>query len=243
MPIWNAFGHENVTHRYISKLDNLPCSHLKFMMILFAIFVIGLFSIDYSYAEEELPIIGIELVDGNIIDLDQGTQFFRANIDIVNYDPRDGYYFMKVTKLPENEIIKDTEILPKQIEDDLWTVKILHYIDTTLPDEELLGDYELEIYSEFGISSSGTQISIIKSSIPQITTNSTGEVLEITSEPEEIIETTESNEENIEFVEDDSQIPDWVRNIFIWYAEGTITETDLLSALEYLINQEIIDVS
>ena len=214
---------------------------MKIILIFSMLFVVGLFSINYSFADEELPIINIELVDGNIIDLDQGTQFFRANIDIENYDPQDGYHYMKVTRLSDNEIIKNTEILPKQMDEDLWQVQILHYIDTTLPNDELLGDYELEIYSEFGLVSSGTKISIIKSSIPQISKNSTDTVLAVTSEPEEIIEPAESTEE-VELITEESEIPDWIRDIFVWYAEGTITETDLLSALQYLINQGIIDV-
>ena len=219
---------------------NVICTRLKLILIFSMLSVVGLFSINYSFADEELPIINIELIDGNIIDLDQGTQFFRANIDIENYDPRDGYHYMKVTRLSDNEIIKNTEILPKQMDEDLWQVQILHYIDTTLPNDELLGDYELEIYSEFGLVSSGTKISIIKSSIPQISTNSTDTVLAVTSEPEEITESAESTE--VELIEEESEIPDWIRDIFVWYAEGTITETDLLSALQYLINQGIIDV-
>ena len=191
-----------------------------------------------AMGEDSIPIIDIVLLDGNIIDLDSGVQYFRANVDIENYNPSDGYHFMKVTRLSDNEVIKNTEILPKKNDEDNYSVKILHYIDTTLPDEELLGDYELEIYSEFGTISAGTQFSIIKSSLPQISTNSTGEVLPV-----------ETNDDTIEFegstddsLVEESQIPDWVRNIFVWYADGTITETDLLSALEFLINQSIIDV-
>lgn len=189
--------------------------------------------------EDSIPIIDIVLLDGNIIDLDSGVQYFRANVDIENYNPSDGYHFMKVTRLSDNEVIKDTEILPKQSGDGMYSVKILHYIDTTLPDEELLGDYELEIYSEFGTISKGTQFSIIKSSLPQISTNSTGEVLTVETN-EETNELEESPDDSL--VNEESQIPDWVRNIFVWYADGTITETDLLSALEFLINQGIIDV-
>jgi len=40
-----------------------------------------------------------------------------------------------------------------------------------------------------------------------------------------------------------SKIPDWVRNIFIWYGEGQIGEEDLLNALQYLIDSKIITVS
>jgi len=38
-------------------------------------------------------------------------------------------------------------------------------------------------------------------------------------------------------------IPDWVKNIFVWYAEEKIGEDELLSALQYLLESEIIVVS
>ena len=191
-----------------------------------------------AYGDDEFPIISIDFVDGKIIDLDEGSQFVRANVSIENYDPRDGYHFMKVTRISDGEIIKESEIQPKIGPDDIWSVQIMHYIDTTLVDDEILGDYELEISSEFGTVSAGTQFSIIRSSIPQITTNSTNEVLEVTEENNEETEIAE----DLELLEEESQIPDWIKNIFVWYAEGTITEKDLLSALEYLINQEILRV-
>jgi len=217
--------------------------NLKFTILISTMFVLGIFSINYSFADVELPIINIEIVNGNIIDLDDGSQFFRANIDIVNYNPSDGYYYMKVTRLFDGEIIKDSEILPTKSYNDLWSIKIQHYIDTTLPDEELLGDYELEIYSEFGTVSAGTQISIIKSSLPQISTNSTSEILEIETQPSEDTEdANEPTKETNKLIEEKPPIPDWIRNIFVWYGEGTITEDDLLFALEYLINQGIINV-
>lgn len=204
--------------------------------ILFSfMFVLPMLFVNTIFAEDELPIISVELVDGNIIDLDAGSQFVRANVDIEFYNPQDGYHFMKVTRISDGEIIAESEIQPKKGPDNIYSAQIMHYIDTTQIDDELLGDYELEISSEFGLVSAGTQFSIIRSSLPQIVTNSTNEVLEITSnEIEEELE--------IETIEEESIIPDWIRNIFVWYAEGTITETDLLSALEFLIGEGIIDV-
>ena len=204
--------------------------------ILFSfMFVLPMLFVNTIFAEDELPIISVELVDGNIIDLDAGSQFVRANVDIEFYNPQDGYHFMKVTRISDGEIITESEIQPKKGPDNIYSAQIMHYIDTTQIDDEILGDYELEISSEFGLVSAGTQFSIIRSSLPQIVTNSTNEVLEITSD--EIEEELE-----IEIIEEESIIPDWIRNIFVWYAEGTISETDLLSALEFLIGEGIIDV-
>jgi len=42
--------------------------------------------------------------------------------------------------------------------------------------------------------------------------------------------------------EPESRLPEWVRNIFVWYAEGQIEEDDLIAALQFLIRQGIIVV-
>ena len=39
-----------------------------------------------------------------------------------------------------------------------------------------------------------------------------------------------------------SKIPGWVRNIFLWYGQELISEDELLRALEYLIDVEILQV-
>jgi len=37
-----------------------------------------------------------------------------------------------------------------------------------------------------------------------------------------------------------SKIPEWVRNIFIWYAENQISEDELLNAIQFLLDQGIL---
>lgn len=50
-------------------------------------------------------------------------------------------------------------------------------------------------------------------------------------------------EEIIEsFTIEESKLPDWVKNIFIWYAEGQIGEGELIGALQFLIKEGIIQV-
>lgn len=41
---------------------------------------------------------------------------------------------------------------------------------------------------------------------------------------------------------EEKKIPDWVRNIFLWYGQEQISENELLGAIKYLIDNEIIDV-
>ena len=38
------------------------------------------------------------------------------------------------------------------------------------------------------------------------------------------------------------KVPDWVRNIFIWYGEEQISEDELLNAIKFLVNQGIINL-
>lgn len=40
--------------------------------------------------------------------------------------------------------------------------------------------------------------------------------------------------------QEDSQLPDWVKNIFVWYAGDEISEAELLQAIQYLVKEEII---
>ena len=40
-----------------------------------------------------------------------------------------------------------------------------------------------------------------------------------------------------------SKVPEWVRNIFIWYGEEKISEDELLNAIKFLVSQGIIKVS
>jgi len=37
-----------------------------------------------------------------------------------------------------------------------------------------------------------------------------------------------------------TKLPEWVRNLFIWYAEERISEEELLDAIQFLIDQGIL---
>jgi len=196
------------------------------------VFAVGfLLPINYILAEEESSEIFINFLSGDIIDLDAGNQMIRAEITINNYNPQDGYHYMKVTKLSDLSVVKESEILPNYLNDTAWNVQILHYLDPSEIEDNLLGDYELTVYSEFG-SETVAPFSIIKGSLIPIVPQSS-EVLELTSE--------EDSEEELELEEvTESKIPDWIHEIFVWYAEGTISEDDLLSALKFLVESDII---
>ena len=210
----------------------------KIVLGLFSIFV--LFQVNQIYALEELPVITIDFVSGDTIDLDKNPQMIRADIQIQNYNPQDGYHFMQVIRLSDGEIIKDTEILPKVIDDDLFGVQILHYLEPGNNESNIIGDYVLRIYSEYGSSETVSTFSIVKSSMPVILTQNTIEELVTSEEESEPVEEVEALQ--VEYSVQ-SKIPPWVHDIFVWYAEETISENELLTAIEYLITQEILNVN
>ena len=41
---------------------------------------------------------------------------------------------------------------------------------------------------------------------------------------------------------EESKLPDWVRNIFIWYGQGQISEDDVLNAITFLVANQIIQI-
>jgi len=215
----------------------------KLILGLFSVII--LFQAHQVYGAEELPIITFDFTNGNIIDLDKSSQMIRADVKIQNYDPQDGYHFMQVIRLSDGEIIKDSEILPKFIggdDDNLFGVQILHYLEPGVNEENLIGDYGLRIYSEFGSSESVSTFSIVKSSMPVIVTQNT---VEESVTPEEELDVVDDSEESkIEnLVQYESKFPSWVHDIFVSYAEESISENELLTALEYLIAQGIINVN
>lgn len=37
-----------------------------------------------------------------------------------------------------------------------------------------------------------------------------------------------------------SKLPEWVRNVFVWYADGKVSEDELLNSIKYLVQEKII---
>ncbi|MEK0366377.1 MAG: hypothetical protein QQN45_00405 [Nitrosopumilus sp.] len=280
----------------------------KILLCLLSIII--LFQAHQVYADEELPIITIDFISGNIIDLDESPQMVRANIKIQNYNPQHGYHFMEVSRVSDGEIIKDTEILPRFLggsDDSLYGVQILHYIEPGVNETNLIGDYILRVYSEYGPSESVSTFSIIKSSMPVTVIQNAvdeSETLEELVIPDEIVTPEEyydvlknqlenfcnlTDEEQFDFfsensdiidfneefvticeIEDESEreytlddsidgliselrddaeknveptkIPSWVHDVFVWYAEESISENEELATLEYLISEGILKV-
>ncbi len=127
-----------------------------------------LFQINSVYGLEESPIITMEFTFGDTIDLDKSPQMIRAYIQIQNYDPQHGYHFMEISRLSDGEIIKTTEIFPKFVDDNLFDVQILHYLEPGDVEINIIGDYSMRIFSEFGPTDTVSTFSLIQSSNPAV---------------------------------------------------------------------------
>jgi len=138
---------------------------LKFTLSLAIIFLLG--SITISQASE-LTEISVSITGDSIISLDSTNRLIRANVEIENFDPAgDGYYFMKVIQLSTGKVLTESEIQPKDRGNQIWGVHIAYLFDedkvgTSIDD--VIGDYEIQIITEYGTSTATTSFSIVESS-------------------------------------------------------------------------------
>jgi len=212
----------------------LTISHLIILGII-ATFSIG---VDYAFAESSDTIITVQMNGPSTFYLDQSNQIIRATVEIQNYTPSDGIYFMKVTHVPTQRVMKNFEIHPRDIGNDVWAVQIAYPFlesDIKIGDQPFLGEFEIHIRTEFGSQTASTTFSIFEytygpESIPEIT--STPE-LEPTLEPEPTPQSEPANSTT-------NKIPEWVKDIFLWYSQDQISEDEIISAIQYLVNEGII---
>ncbi|MGQ0792240.1 MAG: hypothetical protein ACT4NJ_08495 [Nitrosopumilaceae archaeon] len=228
--------------------------------LLVSIFIIFLIPTNYvakaddetSWTEESQ--INVSIVGNSIINLDSNNRLIRAYVDILNFNPSDGFYYMRIVQTPIDKIITEKEIIIREKSNGQAGADIAYLID----DDDVIntngtiiqGDYTIEVFSENGNSIGATTFSIIKPSVSQnilIIENPESEesATDTTTEIDQTAK-TESTEESIENeseLENVQNIPDWVKNIFILYADGSITENELISALKFLIEQGIIEIN
>lgn len=189
-------------------------------------------------------IIDVSIVGEPVINLDSSNTLLRVYADITNFDPRDGYYFLRITQSATNTIISEEEIIIREKGNGKAGADGAHMIteDELAHTGSLQGNYDVLVYTEYGTAIGNTTFSIIKPSMaPTQTSTEIIESQEISSNNDE---STES-----ELLEDESElinvkkIPDWVKNIFVLYSYDEITENELINALTYLIDQGIININ
>ena len=221
--------------------------------LLVSIFIIFLIPASYvakaddetSWTEESQ--ISVSIVGNSVINLDSDNRLLRAYVDIVNHDPGDGYYFLRVIQSATDKIISEEEIIIREKGNDKAGADIAHMFneeEISINGTAVLGDYEIEVFSENGNAIGTTTFSIIKPSASNaIQVSEVPEDIGDTSEPELVEESIANSIANKPQLENTPKIPDWVKNIFILYADGSITENELISALKFLIEEGIIEIN
>jgi len=114
----------------------------------------------------ELTKISVFIVGDPVISLDSTNRLIRADVEIENYDPAgNGYYYMKVIQLSTDKVLTENEIYPKDRGNEIWGVQIAYLSDENIlgiSADELIGKYELQIYTEFGNSTAKTTFKVVK---------------------------------------------------------------------------------
>ena len=198
-----------------------------------AVFSIG---IDYAFADFESaePVITVQMTGPSTFYLDSPTNIIRASVEIQNYTPSDGRYYMGIIHLPTQKILKVSEIYPKASKNDLHSVAIAYPIlesNIKFIGQEFFGEFEILIKTEFGLQTASTKFSIFESRKSELdaVTDSQSQIyppsLELDAGP---------SDETIQ------KIPDWIKNTMQWYLDGLISEDEMISAIQFLVNEGII---
>ncbi len=125
--------------------------------------VLGIFTTTTALAYSDTS-LDIEFIGNDTIDLDkkQTAVIIRATID--NYDPRGGHFYSKITDSHGNTIT-NSKVFPKYWKNGLWHVITGYSVNKhDYPDQyDVLGNWRITIYDEFGIVSKSASFSVIGS--------------------------------------------------------------------------------
>jgi len=219
-----------------------------------SIVVLLMMTIPVIYASEATQIT-VTIVGESIINLDETNRLIRASVEVQNYDAAgDGYYFMQLIQPVTGKIISDEEILMSPRGNQLWGTQIAGMLD----DEKImksgkpvLGQYEIKVITELGTATGSAYFTIKKPSeqqpsiekveeeiSPTLQDNNSTSITEIENEQEEIHEVSEL----ISNGEVKPKVPEWIKNIALWYGQGTISEDEFIDAIRFLIKERVIIV-
>ncbi len=194
-------------------------------LILLSGFIVS-FLMVYAYGEEPVEQqLEISIVGEPVIILDEINRLIRAHVEVNPFNPSDGSYSLKVVQLSTQKVLSDKTILMREKTDEIWTVDVAYIVQDEVLGEQKVGNYELFVYTEFGSSIARIEFSIVQSSLSEIQQES------------------ESTSELVTDNSDEPKIPEWVKDVFVWYGQDLITEDELISALQFLISEGILDVS
>ena len=197
---------------------------------------------------DEETIIDVSIIGEPVINLDSPNTLLRAYVDITNYDPSDGYYYLRITQSATDTIISEENIIIREKSNGEAGADVAHMVteDEINHTGTPHGNYDVTVFTEYGTAIGNATFSIIKPSDPAYQPST--ELLESeetsNSTSNEIDESIPSeSEENESELINAKKIPDWVKDIFILYSYDEITENELINALTFLIEQGIIEIN
>lgn len=193
---------------------------------------------------DEETIIDVSIVGEPVINLDSSNTLLRVYVDITNFDPSDGYYYLRVIQSATETIISEDNIIIREKSNGNAGADVAHMIteDELNHTGILQGIYDVVVFTEHGTAIGNTTFSIIKPSEPlPLTSTELFASNETSTAIEESIQ-SESAENESELI-NTKKIPEWVKNIFVLYSYDEITENELINALTFLIEQGIIEIS
>jgi len=142
------------------------------MKIEFAIMLLAFVSLVIpAYGET----ITVSLVSDKEIPYDNSSILIRADVIVNEFDASVGQYYMKIVKLsPTTATLTDQKIFLNDLSNEIWKGQIGYMIT-----EKQVGEYEIQIYSEFGSVIGKTEFSIVeKIDVPSILLQQETEVFE-----------------------------------------------------------------
>ena len=185
-------------------------------------------------------IIDVSIVGDSVINLDSPNTLLRVYVDITNFDPSDGYYFLRIIQSATNTIISEDNIVIREKSNGEAGADVAHLVreDKLGTTADMLGNYDVIVFTEHGGEIGNATFSVIKPSepIPQLL-----ELLEYNETSTKIDEETDQSNET-ELI-NTKKIPDWIKNIFVLYSYDEISEDELINALTFLIDQGIIEIN
>jgi len=219
-----------------------------------SIVVLIMMTIPVIYASEATQ-IKVTIVGDSIINLDETNRLIRASVEVQNYDAAgDGYYFMQLIQPGTGKIISEEEILMSPRANQLWGTQIAGMLDDEKimkSGKQVLGQYEIKVITELGTATGSAYFTIKKPSeqqppiekveeeiSPTLQDNNSTSITEIENEQEEIHEVSEL----ISNGEVEPKVPEWIKNIALWYGQGTISEDEFIDAIRFLIKEGVVIV-
>jgi hypothetical protein len=201
----------------------------------------------------ELTKIKVVIVGNSTINLDETNRLIRASVQVENYDAAgEGFFYMRLIQ-PGGKILSEEEILITPKGNQVWGTQIAGMLD----DEKImkggkpvLGQYEIRVSTELGKATASTYFTIIKPSdsqfpveiieeeiTPTLQDNNSTSITEIDNEEETL--------EDLEIISNgkvEPKVPEWVKNIALWYGQGTISEDEFIDAIRFLIKEGVVIV-